>query len=211
MAAHTSAQVVTFGVAGEVRIGNVVLDELARPAFRLETPWGAADVRLAVSGRHMASNAAAAIAVAGVVEGTVDAAAEALATAGVSGRRMEVARAASGAIVVNDAYNANPDSMRAALDALAAIDARRRIAVLGPMGELDDIDAGHARVAADAAEREIQLVAVGTARYGVAPVADTAAAFDPAVLGELGDGDAVLVKASNSAGLWVIAERLRGI
>ncbi len=68
----------------------------------------------------MAANAAAAIAVAGVVEGTIDAAVAALASANVSAMRMQVRRASNGAIIVNDAYNANPDSMRAALQALAA-------------------------------------------------------------------------------------------
>ena len=208
MAEHTAAGVVTYGEHGDVRLSAVELDELARPTFRIDSPWGSAAVRLAVSGRHMAWNAAAAVTVAGLIEGSIDAAVAALADAGVSGKRMEVGRAPSGVIVVNDAYNANPDSMRAALDALAAIDAERRIAVLGPMAELDDIDAGHARVAADAAARGIELVAVGTTRYGVVPVADHAGAFDPAVLGDLGDGDAVLVKASNSARLWTVAERL---
>lgn len=208
MAAHTDAQVLTYGSNADVRISDLALDGFARPTFSVDTPWGHGQVRLGVSGRHMAWNAAAAIAVAGVVTGSIDAAVDALAAAGVSGKRMEVARAGSGAIVVNDAYNANPDSMRAALDALAAIAADRRIAVLGPMAELDDVDAGHARVAADAAERGIELVAIGTTRYGVEPVAATATEFDPAVLGELDEGVAVLVKASNGARLWTAAERL---
>ena len=102
-----------------MRIGDLELDDLARPRFRVDTPWGAGDVRLAVSGEHMAGNAAAAIAVVGVIEGRIDPAIDALAEAAVSGMRMEVRRAPSGAIVVNDAYNANPDSMRAALEALS--------------------------------------------------------------------------------------------
>lgn len=208
MRAHTAASVVTYGAVGDVRVSGLVLDELARPSFRVDSPWGHTAVQLAASGAHMASNAAAALAVAGLVEGSLDAAAAALATAAVSGRRMEVRRTATGAVVVNDAYNANPDSMRAALDAVAAMTARRRIAVLGPMAELDDPADGHARVAADAAERGIELVAIGTDLYGPAPVAADAAAFDPAVLGALGEGDVVLVKASNSAGLWRVAERL---
>jgi UDP-N-acetylmuramoyl-tripeptide--D-alanyl-D-alanine ligase len=203
MAAHTSASVVTYGVAGDVRVSALVLDELARPSFRVDTPWGSADVRLAVSGEHMASNAAAALAAAGVVDGTIDAAVDALARTTISGMRMQVSRAPSGAIVVNDAYNANPDSMRAALRALARMAARRRVAILGPMAELDDPAGGHRAVAATATELGIELIATGTDLYGVEPIDDPLAA-----LGPVGDGDAVLVKASRVAGLDRVADAL---
>lgn len=203
MADAALGSVVTYGAAGAVCIVDLRLDELARPRFTVESPWGRFPVRLDASGEHMASNAAAAIAVAGVVEGSIDAAVDALLTASMSVRRMEVARTASGAAIVNDAYNANPDSMRAALDAVAAMDAQRRIAILGPMAELDDAAAGHQQVAADARDRGIELIAVQTDLYGIEPVTDAVAA-----VGEVGEGDVVLVKASNSAHLWTIAERL---
>jgi UDP-N-acetylmuramoyl-tripeptide--D-alanyl-D-alanine ligase len=205
MAEHTAASVVTYGSAGDVRISGLELDRLARPSFDVSSPWGSGHVQLAVSGAHMASNAAAALAVAGVIEGTIDAAIEALATATVSGMRMQVAEAGSGAVIVNDAYNANPDSMRAALRALAAIHARRRVAIFGLMAELDDPAAGHRQVAADAAELGIQLIATGTDLYGVAPVDDPLS-----TLGSIGPGDAVLVKASRVAGLERLAEQLLG-
>lgn len=203
MASHTEATVVTFGQAGDVRWSHVEFDEFARARFRLDTPWGSAAVRLAASGEHMIMNAAAALAVTGVVEGRIDAAAEALAEATVSGMRMEVGRAPSGATVVNDAYNANPDSMRAALRAVARMRAGRRIAVVGLMAELDDPAAGHRRVRDDAIGLGIEVVAVGTDLYGVEPVADVVAA-----LGPLGEGDVVLVKASRAAGLERVAHAL---
>jgi len=204
MAAVAAGEVVTFGHGdAHVRVHDLELDRLARPRFRIETPWGSERVELAASGAHMATNAAAAIAVAGIVEGSIGSAVEALARASVSGMRMEIHRLPSGAVVVNDAYNANPDSMRAALDAVAAMTAERRIAILGPMAELDDPAAGHARVKADADERGIEVVATGTALYGVDPTDDPVAA-----VGALGDGDVVLVKASRSAGLERIVERL---
>ncbi len=196
MAARTGAAVVTYGRRADVRIGHVELDALARPRFDVETPWGKARVELAVSGLHMAWNAAAAIAVAGSVGVALDAAVDALSSAGVSAMRMEVVRLPSGATVVNDAYNANPTSMRAALDALAAMAADRRIAVLGIMAELDDPAAGHAEVASHARALGIEIVATGTAAYGIEPVADPVAA-----LGELAAGDVVLVKASRAGGL----------
>ena len=130
------------------------------------------------------------------------AALDALATATVSGMRMEVTTAPSGATIVNDAYNANPTSMLAALEALAAMDARRRVAVLGLMGEIDDPEPAHRAIADRAVELGIDLIAVGTDLYGRSPMDDPVA-----VLGALGAGDVVLVKASRAAGLErVVAE-----
>jgi UDP-N-acetylmuramoyl-tripeptide--D-alanyl-D-alanine ligase len=203
MARHTGARVVTFGHTGDVRIVALELDALARPRFTLDTPWGSADVELAVSGEHMAVNAAAAVAVTGSLGVPVAAAAEALAGAGISGMRMEVVELPTGAIVINDAYNANPTSMAAALDALFAMDARRRCAVLGLMGELADPGEGHREVARKADALGVELIAVGTDLYGVHPFDDPLAA-----LGELTAGDVVLVKASRSAGLERVVREL---
>jgi UDP-N-acetylmuramoyl-tripeptide--D-alanyl-D-alanine ligase len=204
MASVAPGDVVHFGRRGaDVRIASLELDDLARARFVLETPWGTRRVELIASGEHMAVNAAAAIAVAGVVEGTIDAAVEALAGAVVSAMRMEVTRTSSGAVVVNDAYNANPDSMRAALDSLAAMTADRRVAILGPMAELDDPLAGHARVMADAIERGIEVIATGTDLYGIRPVDDPVGE-----LGAIGPGDVVLVKASRSGGLERLVDEL---
>jgi UDP-N-acetylmuramoyl-tripeptide--D-alanyl-D-alanine ligase len=206
MADGSRASVITFGRTGDVRVSALELDDLARPRFRVDTPWGAADVELAASGAHMASNAAAAIAVAGVIEGRIEPAVRALSDAVVSGMRMQVERTTTGAIVVNDAYNANPDSVRAALHALGQMAATRRIAVLGAMAELDDPVAGHRRVAADAAALGIEIVAVGTDLYGVAGVDDAQAVR--AALGPLGAGDVVLVKASRAARLERVVDLL---
>jgi UDP-N-acetylmuramoyl-tripeptide--D-alanyl-D-alanine ligase len=203
MASFTDASVITYGSHGDVRPTRLRLDAIARPSFRVDSPWGSADVQLATSGVHMASNALAALAVAGVVEGSIDAAADALAAAPISSMRMEVRRAASGAIVVNDAYNANPDSMLAALTALSSIEADRRVAILGVMAELDDPRAAHLRVAEAARAQGIELIATGTDQYGVSPVDDPVAA-----LGAVGEGDAVLVKASRVAGLERVAAAL---
>lgn len=196
MAAHTGAAVLTYGNEGEVGIADLMLDERARPRFTIDTPWGSAGVALAVSGKHMAMNAAAAIAVAGSLDVPLNRAVDGLADATISGMRMETIELESGAVLVNDAYNANPTSMAAALDALVAMTARRRIAVLGLMGELDDPGTGHRDVARRAEALGIELIAVGTDLYGVRPAIDPIAA-----LGDLGDGDVVLVKASRAAGL----------
>jgi UDP-N-acetylmuramoyl-tripeptide--D-alanyl-D-alanine ligase len=120
---------------------------------------------------------------------------------------MDLRRVASGATVLNDAYNANPVSMRAALDALAHVPASRRVAVLGTMAELgDESAAAHRDIAAIAAQHGIEVIAVDTDAYGVAPVDGVAGAL--AALGPLGPGDAVLVKGSRVAGLEKLADLL---
>jgi UDP-N-acetylmuramoyl-tripeptide--D-alanyl-D-alanine ligase len=206
MARYTGASVLTFGTTGEVRISELSLDELARPRFTLDTPWGKTTMQLSVSGAHMAMNAAAAVAVAGSLGVGLDPAVEALGDAAVSGMRMEITRLPSGAVIINDTYNANPTSMAAALDAIVAMSATRRFAVLGLMGELDDPGGGHREVAQRAEALGVDLITTGTDLYGVRP------AVDPIVaLGELGEGDVVLVKASRSAGLErIVAELIEG-
>ncbi len=205
MAARTGADVITFGVEGEVRISDVVLDDAAVADFSVDTPWGSGRVRLAVPGLHMVTNAAAALAVAGIVGVDLEAAIGALSTASVSGMRMEVSTAASGATIIDDTYNANPTSMRAALDALAAMSADRHVAVLGVMAEIEEPERSHRRIAEYAHELGIELIAVGTALYGIEPTDDVRSA-----IGDLGSDVAVLVKASRSAGLERVVVTLTG-
>jgi len=204
MRSVSAARVLLYGEAddADIRVSDVRLDDLARASFHLETPWGAVDVRLGISGRHMANNAAAALACVGVVGGDMAAGAAALADVGLTAMRMDVQRTPAGAIVLNDSYNANPTSMRAALDALAALPATRRVAVLGLMAEISDAPAEHAAIVAYARERGIDVVAYGTDLYGMAPVDDPITA-----LGSLAGGDAVLVKGSRVVGLERVAAR----
>ena len=122
---------------------------------------------------------------------------------------MALERASSGLLVLNDAYNANPTSMGAALRSLAALSARRRVAYLGTMAELGpDAAAAHAAMASLAAELGITVVAVGETSYGTEVVTDVQAAAAHALALGLGEGDAVLVKASRVAGLEHLAELL---
>jgi UDP-N-acetylmuramoyl-tripeptide--D-alanyl-D-alanine ligase len=201
----TAAPVLTFGEAAEADVGveDIALDELARPSFRVRTPWGSANVRLRASGRHLIHNAAAAVAAAGALDVDVNAAARRVSEARLSASRMAVHQLPSGAVIIDDAYNANPTSMAAALDALMAIPARRRVAVIGVMAELDDAAAAHRSVTVRAFEQGIELIVVGTDLYGVAPSVDPIAA-----VGQLATGTAVLVKASRIAGLDRVAAEL---
>jgi UDP-N-acetylmuramoyl-tripeptide--D-alanyl-D-alanine ligase len=205
MARLTAAPTITFGEAAgaDVAIDGVVLDDAARPTFHLHTPWGNAEVALRASGRHLVVNAAAAVAAAGSLDIDIAAAADAVGGAELSASRMALRRLPSGAVVIDDAYNANPASMAAALDALAAVPARRRVAVVGVMAELDEPVEAHRAVADRAAALGIELIAVGTDLYGMEACDDPVAALAP-----VAEGTAVLVKASRVAGLERVAAAL---
>jgi UDP-N-acetylmuramoyl-tripeptide--D-alanyl-D-alanine ligase len=235
MADRTRARVVRVsqeaGASADVWADGIGLDALARPRFTLHTAAGEVDVALAVHGEHQVSNALCAAAVALECGARPEQVAAALAGAGPASRhRMEVTTRADGVTVVNDAYNANPDSMQAGLKALAwmargAGERRRSWAVLGEMAELgEDAITEHDRIGRLAVRLDVsRLIVVGTGRspsamhqgavmegsWGseAALVAGADAAL--AVLrAELAPGDVVLVKASNSAGLGALAEAL---
>jgi UDP-N-acetylmuramoyl-tripeptide--D-alanyl-D-alanine ligase len=229
MADRTAARIVRFGAAGEFRAEDVTLDELSRASFRLVTPDGTAPVALRLHGAHHVANALAAAAIAAQLGMATPDIADALSAATArSKKRMELRERPDGVLIVNDAYNANPDSMKAAIEALAHMTGggsggRRGIAVLGHMAELGDIDAvSHAEAGLLAARAGVAaLVAVGE---GARPVLDGArgqpewqgeaiAVADPgaavaALRNVLRPGDVVLVKASKAAGLWEVADGL---
>ncbi len=170
MASRTRARVVYFGESTEavVRAENVRLTETGQPSFRLHTPSGCSDVTLRLYGEHHVSNALAAAAVAHELGMPVHEIAAALSEAGSLSRwRMEVTERPDGVTIVNDAYNANPESMRAALRALAAMGEAARDsrtwAVLGLMAELgDEALAEHDAVGRLAVRLNVsKLVAVG--------------------------------------------------
>jgi UDP-N-acetylmuramoyl-tripeptide--D-alanyl-D-alanine ligase len=199
MSSRTDARVLTYGFAGEVRIERIELDDVARPSMHLGTPWGRCVLTLSVSGAHQGHNAAGALAVALSAGVGLDDALDALARVQLTKWRMEISRSANGALVINDAYNANPESMGAAIASLAATSVTgRRIAVIGPMAELGDEHAAGHQAVVDVAERlGIELVAVGTHDYGIDPIDFDAA---KSLIEQLDMHDAVLVKASRSAG-----------
>jgi UDP-N-acetylmuramoyl-tripeptide--D-alanyl-D-alanine ligase len=207
MARRSTARTVTFGDGGDVRAERVVLDGELRPSFRLVTPWGDADVALAARGRHMVENALAAAAAALACEVPLAGVASALGTAAVSHWRMELRTLPSGARLLNDAYNANPTSMAAALRALVALDGRRHVAVLGLMAELGPTsEAEHRAVGDMARDLGVEVVAVCVPAYGGTLVDDLDGAV--AALDDLGPGDVLLLKGSRVAGLERLADRL---
>ena len=235
MATRTAARIVTFSASGgrppqpppaDITAADIRLDELGRASFRLLMPGGIAPVALTVHGAHHVPNALAAAAIAAELGMDTPAIADALSQATArSKRRMELRERPDGVLVINDSYNANPESMRAAIDALAHITraGRRGFAVLGHMAELGDIatpsheEAGHlaarARVAGLIAVGEEARSVIDGARaepgwHGEAlavPDAETAIAV---LRNQLRPGDVVLVKASKAAGLWEVADGL---
>jgi len=211
MSSRALAPVLSYSAAGapgaDVVASEVSVDADLRATFVLRSPWGTERVTLAARGEHQVGNALAAAAVGLACGVGPEAVAAGLGAAGLSPWRMDLRRSPAGAVVLNDAYNANPVSLEAALRSLAALPARRRIAVLGEMAELGAEGPGeHRRLGALASTLGIELVVVATPAYGPVPVPDLEAAI--AALGSLGDGDAVLVKGSRVSGLEAVASAL---
>ena len=233
MASRTPARVLTYGLGAEdadpggpdISATQVTLDPEGRPRFTLRTPGGTAEVALGLHGAHHVANSLAAAAVAHELGVSTPAVASALSAARPRSRwRMEVTTRPDGLTVVNDAYNANPDSMRAALSALVAIAGTRRSwAVLGEMRELGESSpAEHEAVGRLVADMDIsRLVVVGDGARPAHTGALRARAWadEPVFLAdvdaaaellakELRPEDVVLVKASRAAGLERVAAAL---
>ncbi|QKW35314.1 UDP-N-acetylmuramoyl-tripeptide--D-alanyl-D-alanine ligase [Actinomadura sp. NAK00032] len=227
MASRTRGEVVTFGRGPDavVRATGETLDEQGRARFTLVTPEGAAPVALRLHGSHAVPNALAAAAAARAAGLAPDAVAEALSAAvPVSRWRMEVTERPDGVTVVNDAYNANPDSTLAALDVLVHMArGRRAFAVLGEMAELGASSvAEHAKIGQHVARSGIAgLVVVGANAAAMAEGAgqvaswtgecvqvDDVGAAVAALSERLAPRDVVLVKGSRVAGLERVAEAL---
>ena len=227
MAPRTLGSVVTFGRGGTLQASEVFTDDLGRPSFDLQWRGSGATVHLAQLGRHQIDNALAAAAMALVKGIDVDAVVDGLTDARPPSRwRMELHERTDGTAVINDAYNANPESMAAALDVLHGIRGRagrRTIAVLGEMLELGD--------GAVSAHRQVGVVAAAAAVDVLLTVGDMAAHTAAAATAQndwageaivtagraeavawlrqnVSAGDVVLVKASRGAALELVAEAL---
>lgn len=228
MAAHAPGRVVLFGkeAAATVRAVRVCLDDEGRARFDLTTPVGTEPVHLRLVGEHHVHNALAAAAAALELGLDLVDVAEALSTAeALSPHRMHVTERPDGVTVIDDSYNANPDSMRAALEALAVRSGgrRRTIAVLGEMHELGPATVeAHDAIGRLAVRLNVsRLVVVGDGARAMHTGAlqegccgqvsrlvenlDAAAAL---LDEELTEGDVVLVKSSHGAGLWHLGSRL---
>ncbi|MEO8555267.1 MAG: UDP-N-acetylmuramoyl-tripeptide--D-alanyl-D-alanine ligase [Actinomycetota bacterium] len=227
MASKTQAHVVPVGVSvrAAVRAVDLSLDSQGRASFTLVTDQGSAPVSLGLHGEHHIGNALAVAAVALTVGMPLDEVAAALGEARPMSRwRMEVHERADGVTIINDAYNANPESMRAALNALAVMgEGRRTWAVLGEMRELGPGSAtDHEALGRLAVSLNLsRVVAVGEGTQPIdlgvrhegpegaesSWVPDSDAAYE-LLRQQLLPGDVVLVKSSRDAGLRWLGERL---
>lgn len=229
MASRTKARVVFVGetASAHIRAEGITLDDEARASFRLLTPAGDADVTLPLHGEHHVGNALSAAAVAlelGATPAEIAAGLSSLERR--SARRMEVVTRADGVTILNDSFNANPESMRAGLKALAAMtreSGRRSWAVLGVMGELgaDAVNA-HDEIGRLVVRLNIaKLVVIGPEAAAMhqgafqegswgeeSTLVPDARAAIALLHDQLRPGDVVLVKASKAAGLWRVAEAL---
>ncbi|TSA51374.1 MAG: UDP-N-acetylmuramoyl-tripeptide--D-alanyl-D-alanine ligase [Actinobacteria bacterium] len=205
----THAKVVTYGVsaAADVRMTSCVLDERACALVTVESPWGNTSWKMNVPGEHMAHNAVGAIAVAGVLGIDLQRAADAISMSVLSEMRMQHRIARSQALIIDDSYNANPASMAAALHALSATKASRRIAVLGVMAELADPIGDHQHIAQLSGQLGIELFAVDTDLYGVRSHSRDEVA---AMLATVENSAAILVKGSRVAQLEKLVSLLVG-
>ncbi len=204
---------VTFGESAKalVRILNITTDDEGRPSFDLRSCGRVLPITLTMAGPHNARNAAAALAAATAIGIDPEMAAAGMSTAVASPWRMDVTTGRY--TVVNDAYNANPTSMEAALRTVAAMPGRS-YAILGEMAELGSITMEeHKRIGVLAADLGFESVITVGSDHGLAIAAggqnlgDASEAFE-LVAQQLRDGDVVLVKGSRSVGLEAIAERL---
>ncbi|MDP2182483.1 MAG: UDP-N-acetylmuramoyl-tripeptide--D-alanyl-D-alanine ligase [Actinomycetota bacterium] len=226
LADRARAQVVLYGLGEECEIcaRDVTVDADSRPSFELVTPGGTRRVTLAIPGRHNVYNALAAAAVARNVGVPLDDIISGLESAEITGMRMQVFESATGIHVINDAYNANPTSMRAAVETLAGMSvAGRRVAVLGDMAELGSLaELAHFHIGEEIARSGIDtLVTVGElgARFadGARAAGMDTEAIRPCVTVDeasevlddlLSPGDVVLVKASRVMGLERVVEAI---
>lgn len=222
--ALAAGPVTRYGVFGtaDVRAEDVRMAEDGTPSFTLVTTEGAAEVHLPVPGRHNVYNALAAASVGVYLGLMIDDVVCGLETATFSKWRMEAFQSASGLAVINDAYNANPTSMRAALSALGDVATRgRRIAVLGDMAELGSFaELAHFQLGEEVASSEVDVLvtvgerarriaegalAAGMATDAVRPCVSADEASE--VLDDIAEpGDTVLVKASRVMGLERVVE-----
>ena len=228
MATVAPGEVLWFGEGegAQVRAEDVAVDASGRARFTLRGPDGAAEVALLLVGEHQVHNALAAAAAAIAAGLAIEVVAARLSEArAISPHRMAVTERPDGVTVIDDSYNANPDSMRAALKALAVMAGRdrRSVAVLGEMLELgEDARVAHDELGRLAVRLNISLLVVvgdgaraihdGAAHEGswgeesilVQDVAAAKAFLDR----EIAPGDVVLVKSSHDAGLWRLGDDL---
>jgi UDP-N-acetylmuramoyl-tripeptide--D-alanyl-D-alanine ligase len=224
VSADVGARRLYFGEGRDVRAEDVEVVGFEATRFRLVTPAGQATVLMPLMGRHNVTNALAAAAVATVLEVAPEAIAAGLERVELPPMRLAAERLANGVTVINDAYNANPDSVVAAIATLAESAPGRKIVVLGEMLELGPGAAAmHAEVGAAAAGVDpVLLCAVGphaedvrrgATEAGMSPERAIAATSHEIAAAEVERAwrrdDTVLVKGSRGSRMETVIETLK--
>jgi UDP-N-acetylmuramoyl-tripeptide--D-alanyl-D-alanine ligase len=208
---HERLVTITFGPGGDVFALESRSDGRSIDAT-VGTPGGQQRFSFPFGEAHNLANALAAIAIGEALEVPLDEMARRAPEITLSRMRGELIELADGIVVVNDCYNANPISMRAALDHLASLPAARHVAVLGEMAELGpDASVYHREVGSHARQLEVQpMVGVGELARDYAPDAwaPDAEAAVPLAEAMLEPGDAILIKGSRAVGLELVSEEL---
>lgn len=205
----TSAAAFTFGTTddADMRILDLTMNGDGRASFHLVSQWGSGSCTLSVPGRHMASNAAAAVLVGALCGVPVSDAVQAVERTAMSPMRMQVHSLANG-VLLDDSYNASPTSMSAALVTLSSMTADHRIAVLGVMAEISDTEMQHKNIAQLAQDLGIAVIAFRTDLYGL-PSCETYAEVHE-LLQKCSANTAILLKGSRVAGLEEVTQLLLG-
>jgi UDP-N-acetylmuramoyl-tripeptide--D-alanyl-D-alanine ligase len=224
LARRAEAPVISYGLSDTcvVRAVDVEVDSEGAASFTLVAPQGEARVALGVLGRHNVYNALAAAAVGLRLALSVADVVKGLESARTTSMRMESISTAAGVTIINDAYNASPSSMKAAVDALAQMSPTgKRVAVLGDMAELGSLtELAHFQIGEQVARSGIDyLVTVGDRAQRIAEgaIAEGMDGGSVAITrsndealgvldGRLCSGDIVLVKASRVMGLEAVVE-----
>ncbi len=214
MATFAASPITSFSASGNpqasVYATDIEVDAELRATFTAHVDGDRFQVSLGARGVHQVENALAAIAATLSVGATEDEIVEGLATSDLSPMRMELVTLPTGSRLLNDTYNANPVSMRAAIDALVQLPAGRRIAFLGPMAELGpERESLHREVASYGLARGVDhIFAVGEPSYGTTVLEDIDAAVDMCRELAIGPLDALLVKGSRVAAMERLVHQL---
>ena len=208
---RTSAEILTYGCgSGDVVAENITIGSDLKPSFTLRSPWGSSELKLNTTGAHNVTNALAAAATAMHANVPISKVVEALETLQISPLRMETFETTEGGLVINDSYNANPLSMKAALGALASSGRKELIAVLGVMAELgNEHESSHIEIGELAKSEGINVISINVEEYGGHLVETVDDAFQALTsMTNLGRNTAVLLKGSRIAALESLATKL---
>jgi UDP-N-acetylmuramoyl-tripeptide--D-alanyl-D-alanine ligase len=205
----TSATAVTYGTTADadMRISDLTINGDGCASFHLASQWGSGSCTLSVPGRHMASNAAAAVLVGALCGVPVSDAVLAVERTAMSPMRMQVHSLANG-VLLDDSYNASPTSMSAALLTLSSMTADHRIAVLGVMAEISDAEVQHKNIARLAQDLGIEVIAFRTDLYGLSSCETYVEVHE--LLQKRSANTAILLKGSRVAGLEAVTQLLLG-